>query len=83
MSHHFFNDQNHIAESFRLVDEHTEQIARIASFKINSYKLSLVNAAFCNNQVELYSLLKTTLLNYTNPGRVLADIGFFASPVEN
>ena len=83
MSQPLYNDQLHIAESFRMIDEHIEQIARIASFKISSYKLSLVNAAFCINKEELFSLLKTTLLNYTDPGRILADVGFFIEPVEN
>ena len=83
MSYTFYNDQAHIAESFRLIDEHIEQLARIASFKVSSYKLSLVNAAFCMNKDELFVLLKTTLLNYTDPARILADVGFFAEPVEN
>lgn len=83
MNQPFYNDQAHIAESFHLADDFTSQSARIAYFKINSYKLSLVNAAFCKTRNELIENLKNTLLNYTNPGIVLADLGFFESEADN
>jgi len=83
MNHPFYNDQAHIAEEFQLHDNHTIQRARLDNFKINSYKLSLIKAAFCISRDELTGNLKSTLLNYTEPSLVLADIGFFASEVDN
>ena len=83
MNHPFYNDQAHIAEEFQLHDNHTTQRARLAHFKINSYKLSLIKAAFCISRNELTGNLKSTLLNYTDPSLVLADIGFFLSEVDN
>ncbi|MEP6700351.1 MAG: hypothetical protein ABJA85_03520 [Bacteroidota bacterium] len=79
----FYNDQAYIAESFHLVDEYTTQRARLASFKINSYKLSLVNAAFSISREELTGIIKSSLLNYTNPEIILADLGFFGSESDN
>jgi hypothetical protein len=79
----YHNDQAHIAEEFSYVDEHTTQTARLAYFKINSYKLSRINAAFCMSREELTGIIKKTLLNYTDPGTVLAGLGFFDSEVDN
>ena len=83
MNQPIYNDQAHIAEEFNLFDDYTTQTARLAYFKINSYKLSLVNAAFCKSKKELTGIIKGTLLNYTEPAIVLADLGFFKSEYDN
>lgn len=83
MSHPYYNDQFCIAESFLYLDDHTAQTARLALFKINSYKLSLVNAAFCQSRRELQSILNNTLLNYALPSVILGDIGFFEMEMDN
>ena len=79
----FYNDQAHIAESFQLVEEFTAQTARLAYFKLNSYKLSLIKSSFVRTRVELMDNIKSSLLNYTNPGIILADVGFFQSQCDN
>ena len=79
----FYNDQAHIAESFQLVEEFTAQTARLAYFKLNSYKLSLIKSSFVRTRVELMDNIKSSLLNYTNPGIILADLGFFQSQCDN
>ena len=79
----FYNDQAHIAESFKLVEEFTAQTARLAYFKLNSYKLSLIKSSFVRTRVELMDNIKSSLLNYTNPGIILADLGFFQSQCDN
>ena len=83
MNKPFYNDQAYIAEEFHLYDDYTTQTARLAFFKINSYKLSLVNSAFCMSKNELTGIIKGTLLNYTEPAIVLADLGFFKSEYDN
>lgn len=83
MNKPFYNDQAHIAEEFRLFDEYTSQTARLAFFKINSYKLSLVNAAFCMSREELSDIIKGTLLNYTDSTALLSDLGFFNAEMDN
>ena len=79
----FYNDQAHIAEQFLLFEEYTTQTARLAFFKINSYKLSLIKSTFANSREELKTSIKTSLLNYTNAGIILADLGFFQSESDN
>ena len=83
MNQTYHNDQAHIAEEFTYIDEHTRQTARLAYFKINCYKLSLVHAAFCMTRDELTDIIKSTLLNYTAPSAILVSLGFFASEVDN
>ena len=83
MNKPFYNDQAHIAESFHLADDFTAQRARLAFFKINSYKLSQVSAAFCITREELTDIIRNTLLNYTDPATVLADLHFFEAEADN
>ena len=83
MNKTYHSDQAAIAEEFNYIDEHTEQTSRLAHFKINSYKLSLVNSAFCMTQEELSGIIKTTLLNYTEPSSVLINLGFFNAEIDN
>jgi hypothetical protein len=83
MNKPYHNDQAHIAEEFHFIDEHTSQTARLAFFKINSYKLSLIKASFCTTRDELTGIIKSTLLNYTDPASVLADLGFFEVELNN
>ncbi|GEM_PF-501928 len=79
----FHNDQAHIAEEFHYMDEHTMQTARLAHFKINSYKLSLIHAAFCMTRDELTDILRSSLFNYTAPSDILSGLGYFMSETEN
>ena len=83
MNKPYYNDQAHIAEEFRFIDEHTSQTARLAFFKINSYKLSLIKASFSSSKEDLTDIIKNTLLNYTDAGRILANTGFFCEELDN
>ncbi|HRA12415.1 MAG TPA: hypothetical protein PKX31_12125, partial [Chitinophagaceae bacterium] len=83
MNQPFYNDQAHIAESFHLVDDFTSQTARLAIFKINSYKLSMIKSSFRETREELRCNLNNSLMNFTAPGIILADLGFFESEFEN
>ncbi len=83
MKQPYYNDTAYIAESFHLSEDYTAQTARLANFKINSYKISLVKASFGNSRKELVDNLKENLFNYTSPEIILADLGFFQSETDN
>ncbi len=83
MNNLYPNDQAHIAEEFYFTDDHINQTSRLAFLKINSYKLSLINSAFCMSREELASIIRNSLLNYTEPECVLADQGFFSVAMNN
>ena len=77
------NDQAYIAEDFQFTDEHTTQTARLAYFKINSYKLSLIKSTFSTSREDMSEIIKNTLLNYIDPAKVLSNIGFFDTEIDN
>ena len=83
MKQRYCNDQAFIAEVFQLEDEYIIQNARLAFFKINSYKLSMIKESYIKSKIELSGNIKKTLLNYTEPAEVLADMGFFKSDFDN
>lgn len=83
MNKPFYNDQAAIAEEFLFIDEHTAQSARLAYFKINSYKLSLIKASFSTTQEDMTNIIRATLLNYTDSAKVLSSVGFFDSNLDN
>lgn len=83
MNQPYCNDQAYIAEAFHLDEDYIGQMSRLSFFKINSYKLSMIKAAFCRTKDELEKNIQSTLLNYTSPAIILADIGFFKSETEN
>jgi hypothetical protein len=83
MNKPYHNDQAHIAEDFHFIDEHTAQTARLAFFKINSYKLSLIKASFNTSREDMTEIIKNTLFNYTDPAKVLSDLGFFDTELDN
>jgi hypothetical protein len=79
----FFDDHAYIAEQFLIAEKFTAQSALFASYKINSFKLSLRNEAFCMNREDLQKLLKGTLLNYTHPSLILSYLEFFKTENRN
>jgi hypothetical protein len=83
MNPSYCNDQAYIAGSFCLEEDYLERMAKLAAFKIHSYKLSMVNAAFCTSRKELGGIIRTSLLNYTHPFEVLENLGFFNCELDN
>ena len=83
MNKPYHNDQAHIAEEFHFAEDHIIQTARLAHLKINSYKLSQINSAFCMSHEELAGIIKSSLMNYRDPAGLLADLGFFCADLEN
>jgi hypothetical protein len=79
----FFDDQAYIAEEFIIVEEHTNQLAQLAHHKVNAYKLSLQNQAYCMNKTELGSLIRNTLLNYVHPCTVLQMVNYYNDQSDN
>ena len=79
----FFDDQAHIAEQFTIVEDHTSQLAMLAFHKVNAYKLSLQNQAYCMSRVELRNLIQSTLFNFVHPCTVLQMVSYFDDSSEN
>lgn len=78
-----FNDQAFIAESFNMDEDFTFQSARLAYFKINSYRMAQVNAGFSTAREELRNSIENSLLNYVDTDLVLITTGYFDQETEN
>ena len=83
MKQHYPDDQAYIAVNFQFIDDLVTQSNRLAVFTINSYKLSLIKSSFNPSPEEMTEKIKNTLLNYTDPVRVLAHTGFFEAELHN
>lgn len=83
MNHILYNDQAYIAGSFQLNEDFVTQASLLACFKIVTYKHSLARSSYRRTREELKENIKNSLLNYTNPCIILADLGFFQSETDN
>jgi hypothetical protein len=79
----FYNDQAYIADQFTITDHHISNISLFAYYKINTYKLSLKNQAYCVSKKDITTLIHNSLLNYTRPDELLLTTGFFSSVIDN
>ncbi len=77
------DDSRYIAESFRLDSEYIGRMARLATFKINSYKLSIVNGVFDHARDELRENISSTLMHYVEAGEIVSLTGFWQSEGDN
>jgi hypothetical protein len=83
MKNLLFNDQAYIAGSFQLNEDFILQTSLLACFKIVTYNHSLTRASYRSTREELKENLNSSLLNYTSPAIILADLGFFQSEMDN
>lgn len=83
MNHLLYNDQAYIAGSFQLNEDFIVQSSLLACFKIVTYKQSLIKPSFRKTKQELQENINNSLLNYTSPCIILADMGFFQSETDN
>lgn len=79
----YYNDQEWIAEAFYLDEEYSKQASRLAFFKINSHKLTLISHSFIATRTELERSIQDSLLNYSTPASILKVSGFFEEETDN
>jgi hypothetical protein len=77
------DDRTYIAESFRLDSEYIGRMSKLASFKINSYKLALVNSAFDLTKEELGDNIRNSLMNCIDPYEIVSITGFWQTEIDN
>ncbi len=78
------NDQDLIAEKFRLADNHIRHASKVAILKIQSLKYALnnpeVGALYAAAAKEM---VRESLLNTVPNAQVLCEEGFFFEAIEN
>ncbi|MDX1937413.1 MAG: hypothetical protein SFU21_09845 [Flavihumibacter sp.] len=84
MKNQLLNQQDYIAERFRYVDDHVQQLSKLALLKIQSLQLSRKNrflGALKKQEMEEY--LHASLLNLVPNTYVLSEEGFYFATQDN
>ena len=78
------NDQDYLAEKFRLLENHTVHASKIAILKIQSWKFALktpeVGARY---QQAAEEMVRESLLCFIPNEHVLSEEGFYFAALEN
>ena len=77
------DDRSYIAESFRLDSEYIGRMARLATFKINSFNESGVNGTFHQTRDELRENISSTLLHFVDAYEIVSLTGFWQMEGDN
>lgn len=77
------NDTADIAAQFEIQEAHLQQASFIAFSKIQLYKLSRVQAAYCKSKAEMEELVLSTLFRFVQPHRLLLVSGFAEVELDN
>lgn len=70
------NDTAEIAAQFEIREAHLQQASFIAFSKIQLYKLSRVQAAYCKSKAEMEELVFLFFIPFCTTPSSLADFGF-------
>lgn len=77
------NDTLHIAGQFEIQEAHLQQASFIAFSKIQLYKLSRVQAAYCKSKADMEKLVSSSLFRFVQPSRLLLISGFAEGELDN
>lgn len=78
------NDQDYLAERFSILEEQTEDQAKLAMLKIRSYQFSQMHPEVGEEyQHGIREVLEKSLFQTVPPSFVLSEEGYYFSMVEN
>jgi fructose-1,6-bisphosphatase/inositol monophosphatase family enzyme len=78
------NDQDYLAEKFRLLENHTVHASKIAILKIQSWKFALKTPEVGTRyQYAAEEMVRESLLCYIPNEHVLSEEGFYFAALEN
>jgi hypothetical protein len=78
------NDQDFIAEKFRIADNHSLSASKIAMLKIQSWKFALKTPEIGPGYLEsVEDIIRNSFFNFVPPSHVLSEESFYFSPLEN
>lgn len=84
MNNHHLNQQDYLAEKFRYMDDHIQQMSRLALLKLQSLHMVRNNRLLDQNKkMEMEDFVQTTLLNMVPNSYVLSEEGFYFSELYN
>jgi hypothetical protein len=78
------NNQDHLAEEFRQLENYLVQESRIALLKIQSWQFAMKTPEVgLHYQQEAAAMVRQSLLSFVPNSFVLSEEGYYYRPVEN
>ena len=78
------NNQDHLAEEFRRLDNYLVQESRIALLKIQSWQFAMKTPEVgLHYQQEAENMVKQSLLTFVPNSFILSEEGYYYKPIEN
>jgi hypothetical protein len=78
------NQQDYLAQKFRYMDDHIQQMSRLALLKLQSLHMVRNNRLMDKKKkLEMEDFVQTTLLNVVPNSYVLSEEGYYFSEVYN
>jgi hypothetical protein len=84
MNYSNLNQQDYLAEKFRYMEDHIQQMSRLALLKLQSLHMVRNNRLMdLSKKLEMEEFVQSTLLNIVPNSYVLSEEGFYFSDVYN
>jgi hypothetical protein len=84
MNYSNLNQQDYLAEKFRYMEDHIQQMSRLALLKLQSLHMVRNNLLLDRSKkIEMEEFVQSTLLNMVPNSYVLSEEGFYFSDVCN
>lgn len=84
MNYSNLNQQDYLAEKFRYMEDHIQQMSRLALLKLQSLHMVRNNRLMdLSKKMEMEEFVQSTLLNIVPNSYVLSEEGFYFSDVYN
>ena len=84
MNYSNLNQQDYLAEKFRYMEDHIQQMSRLALLKLQSLHMVRNNRLMdLSKKMEMEEFVQSTLLNVVPNSYVLSEEGFYFSDVYN
>ncbi len=84
MNYSNLNQQDYLAEKFRYMEDHIQQMSRLALLKLQSLHMVRNNRLLdASKKIEMEEFVQSTLLNIVPNSYVLSEEGFYFSDVYN
>jgi hypothetical protein len=78
------NDQDYLAEKFRINDHHLISVSKIALLKIQSWKFASKTPEIGSQYLSsIEEIIRNSFFCYVTPDHVLHEESFFCSPMDN
>ena len=78
------NDQDFLAEKFRITDNHLTSASKIAMLKIQSWKFAMKTPEIGPTYLQsVEDIIRNSFFAYIPPSHILSEEKFFFTPLEN